>query len=204
MFTLPKLTYSYKALEPFIDEQTMKIHHTKHHQAYIDKLNEALKNYPDLQKMQINELLTNINDVPDEIKQAVINHGGGHANHSDFWQNLCPANECKPPQGNLKNSIDETFGSVDNFKDEFNKKALALFGSGWVFLIKTNSGKLELKRHSFQNSPVLHGNTPLLGIDVWEHAYYLKYQNRRADYIEAFWNIVNWKKVEERFQKSAS
>lgn len=202
MYQLPKLAYLYDALEPHIDARTMEIHHTKHHQAYIDKLNLALEKYPELQKKTIEELLGDISAVPEDIRQTVINNGGGHANHSFFWTILRPSEAAGEgglaPSGELATAIDKTFGSFEEFKTKFTDKAMGVFGSGWAFLIKTNEG-LALKRHSFQNSPLMNGNIPLLGLDVWEHAYYLKYQNRRAEYVEAFWNIVSWKKVSELF-----
>lgn len=199
MFTLPKLPYEYSALEPYIDEQTMRIHHTKHHQAYLDNLNKALEGKKNLSDKSVEKLLAEINEVPQDIRQAVINHGGGHANHSFFWEIMLPAHRASSPKGPLMESLNKIFGSLENFKEKFTEKAMSVFGSGWAFLIITKDGALTLKRHSFQNSPLMHGNIPILGIDVWEHAYYLKYQNRRADYVEAFWNIVNWKKVEENY-----
>ena len=196
-FTLPKLEYSYKALEPYIDRETMNIHHTKHHQAYIDNLNSALVGKGDLQKLSVEELLKNVKKVPTDIRQKVINHGGGHANHSFFWKIMTP--EKTAPKGKLKEAIEKTFSGVEIFKEKFTEKAITVFGSGWAFLILTPKNKLELKRHSFQNSPLIQGNVPILGIDVWEHAYYLKYQNRRVEYIKAWWNVVNWKQIEENF-----
>lgn len=187
MFSLPNLPYDYTALEPFIDEQTMRIHHTKHHQAYVNGINEVL---PDKSEADLVEILRSTKD------QKVINMGGGHANHSLFWQIMAPATGQKP-EGKLLEVLNSTFGDVTKFQEQFTAKAMAVFGSGWVFLIKTPEGKLTLKRHSFQNSPLMHGNTPLLALDVWEHAYYLKYQNRRAEYITAWWKVVNWKKVSE-------
>lgn len=204
MFTLPKLPYEYNALEPFIDEQTMHLHHEKHHQGYIDKLNTALEKYPDLQNKSIESLLSDINSIPEDIRQTVVNNGGGHANHMMFWDNMCPAKlyaKWDKPQEELLEAINKTFGSFEEFKKQFTDKAMSVFGSGWAFLIKDKDGNLKLKRHSFQNSPLMDGNTPIVGIDVWEHAYYLKYQNRRAEYIEAWWNVVNWEKVEENFKK---
>ncbi len=199
MHTLPKLSYDYNALEPFIDERTMEIHHGKHHQAYVDKLNAALEGHDDLAQKTIEELLSDINNVPESIRQAVINNGGGHANHSLFWEILQPADEDTVPKGELSLELKKTFGSFEDFQEEFTSKAMNVFGSGWVFLIMDETRKLKIKRHSFQNSPLMHGNTPILGLDVWEHAYYLKYQNRRADYIEAWWNVVSWDKVNELF-----
>lgn len=190
-FELPSLSFDYNALEPYIDEETMRIHYTKHHQGYVDKLNAALEGKPELQGKTIEELLGQIDSVPSGIRQAVINNGGGHANHSFFWRILSP-NSGKRPEGELGEAINRTFGSFEDFKKQFSEKAMGVFGSGWAFLIVTPEKKLSLKRHSFQNSPLMGGNTPILGLDVWEHAYYLKYQNRRAEYIEAFWNVVNW------------
>ncbi len=199
MFRLPKLGYGYNALEPYIDAATMEIHHTKHHQAYIDNLNKALEKYPELSGKSLEELLAeDAKIVPSDIKGAVINHGGGHYNHSFFWEIMGPPT-AKEPQGKLAEAIESTFGGLVKFKEAFSQKAMGVFGSGWAFLIMTPEGKLALKRHSFQNSPVMRGNTPLLGIDVWEHAYYLKYKNRRAEYIEAWWSVVNWQEVEKRF-----
>jgi len=197
---LSKLPYSYNALEPYIDEETMRIHHTKHHQAYVDNLNKLLEGNFKLAKKPIEKLLAEIDDVPENIRQGVINNGGGHANHSFFWEIMLPPPAGgSSPEGTLKEALVKSFGSLDSFKEEFTARAMAVFGSGWAFLIKTPDGKLILKRHSFQNSPLLHGNTPILGIDLWEHAYYLKYQNRKAEYIEAFWNVINWKHVERNY-----
>ena len=199
-FELPELTYDYGALEPYIDEETMRLHHDKHHGGYVEKLNKALEGNDDLLDKKIEDLLREIDKVPEEIRQTVINNGGGHANHSLFWEVL-KINNGESPKGKLIEEINKTFGSFENFKEKFSEKAMSVFGSGWVFLIVENK-KLEIKRHSFQNSPYMHDHTPILGIDVWEHAYYLKYQNRRAEYIEAWWNVVNWKQVEENFESS--
>jgi len=186
------------ALEPYIDRATMEIHHGKHHRAYVDNLNKALAGQDALLKMPIEELLKNIAQVPDGSRQAVINHGGGHANHSFFWQVMAPPQNSSPA-GKLLTALNSAFGSVDKFKEAFTARAMSVFGSGWAFLIKKPDGSLALKRHSFQNSPLMHGNTPILGVDVWEHAYYLKYQNRRADYIQAWWHVVNWQTVGDLF-----
>ena len=199
-FELPKLPYDYVALEPYIDEQTMILHHTKHHQGYIDNLNKALKDYSEFNNKSIEEILGNVDKIPEKIRQTVINNGGGFANHSFFWKIMTP--ESTKPEGEFLDALDSTFGLLDKFKEEFTNKAMSLFGSGWVFLIMTNDGKLKLKRHSFQNSPLMYGCTPVLGIDLWEHAYYLRYQNRRLDYIQAWWNVVNWKQAEENFNKA--
>jgi len=200
-FDLPNLPYDYNALEPYIDAKTMEFHHSKHHRSYVDNLNKALEKYPDFYKKPIEEILANIDSVPGDVRQAVINHGGGHVNHTFFWKIMTP----KPTSltGKLLESINSTFGSIDKFKEEFTSKTMSVFGSGWAFLIMTPDKKLTLKRHSFQNSPLMHGNIPILGIDVWEHAYYLKYQNRRADYISAWWNVVNWGEASEIFSKAS-
>ncbi|KKQ44620.1 MAG: Superoxide dismutase [Candidatus Woesebacteria bacterium GW2011_GWA1_37_8] len=202
MFTLPELPYKYDALEPYIDAKTMEIHHGKHHQAYVDNLNKALEKYPQFVDKNIEDILSDINSIPEEIRQQVLNHGGGHANHSFFWKNLAP-NAKEVPGGEFIEAIKTVFGDFDKFKEQFSAKAMGVFGSGWAFLILTPDKKLALKRHSFQNSPLSDGNVPLLAIDVWEHAYYLKYQNRRAEYVEAFWNIVNWGEVEKTFDSAS-
>src|SRR3989344_2798012 len=193
MFSLPDLPYATDALEPYIDKQTMEIHRAKHRAAYVDNLNKALAGRDDLLDMPVEDLLKNIDKVPEGSRQAVINHGGGHANHSFFWKIMSP-NPSNPSQP-LLSALNSSFGSFDKFKEAFTSKAMSVFGSGWAFLIQKPDGSLALKRHSFQNSPLLHGNKPILGIDVWEHAYYLKYQNRRADYITAWWKVVNWSAV---------
>ena len=197
-FTLPKLSYSYNAHEPYIDEQTMTIHHTKHHQAYVDKLNAAIQG-TEFENFDIHELLKNIKKIPEDKRQAVINHGGGHANHSLFWQILKKGTE--KPSGKLAKEINEKFGSFEKFKEEFSNAATTLFGSGWAWLV-LNEGKLEIVKTPNQNSPLMEGKIPILGLDVWEHAYYLKYQNKRADYVQAFWNVINWEKVEEFYEEA--
>ena len=199
MHTLPKLPYAYNALEPYIDEQTMTIHHTKHHQAYIDKLNGAVKGTK-LETMNVDEILKNINDVPENIKMVVRNHGGGHSNHSFFWQIMAP-DAGGEPHGNAGDAIKHTFGGFDKFKEEFTNAGLNRFGSGWAWVV-ADGGKLAVISTANQDSPLMEGKVPLLGIDVWEHAYYLKYQNKRGDYLNAFWNVVNWKKVEEMFKNA--
>lgn len=198
---LPDLPYDYSALEPYIDARTMEIHHTKHHQGYVDKLNTALEGHEELQKKSVEELLREIEVVPEDIRQAIINHGGGHANHSLFWEIISPDGGGEPA-GELAGAIKSTFGSFEEFRKLFTEKATTLFGSGWAFLVINKNKELELTRQSFQNSPLMDGNTPILGLDVWEHAYYLKYQNRRPEYIDAFWNIVNWEEVLRRYQKT--
>ncbi len=198
MHQLPELSYPYDSLEPFIDKATMELHHLKHHQTYVDKLNSALSEYPEFQNLSIEELLRNIQNLPDEVRQSVINNGGGHANHSLFWRIMSP-NGARKPKGDLADAIESTFGGFEEFKKQFSEKAMNVFGSGWAFLIKNPNGTISLKRHSFQNSPLMYGNVPILGLDLWEHAYYLKYQNRRGDYIAAWWNVVDWDKVSELF-----
>ena len=180
--SLPSLSYEYNALEPFIDEQTMRIHHTRHHQTYVDKLNAALKGHDDLQGLDVNALVSDLSQVPEEIRMAVRNHGGGHSNHSFFWDLL---KKDVPLQGAVKEAIDARFGSFEKFRDDFSTRAALLFGSGWTWLVMDNN-KLEIATTANQDSPLSQGQTPVLGLDVWEHAYYLKYQNRRPDYIKAF------------------
>ena len=197
MFTLPDLPHSSDALEPYIDKQTMELHHGKHHAAYVDNLNKAL---PDKTDADLPNILRNLGDLPEPLRTQVQNHGGGHANHSFFWTIMSP--KSPPPSGKLSAALNSTFGSLDKFKEVFTAKAMSVFGSGWAFLIKKPDGSLALKRHSFQNSPLIHGNIPVLGIDVWEHAYYLKYQNRRAEYIENWWKVVNWPVVAAHFERA--
>ena len=199
MFELPKLPYEYNALEPYIDEQTMKIHHTKHHQAYIDKLNGAVKETK-FESMDVNELLKKINDVPENIRTVVRNHGGGHSNHSFFWQIMAP-NSGGHPTGAVADAINHTFSGFEKFKEEFSNAGINRFGSGWAWLVSEH-GKLSVISTANQDSPLMEGKIPLLGVDVWEHAYYLKYQNKRADYLKEWWNTVNWHKVDELFKKS--
>lgn len=197
MITLPTLPYSYDALEPAIDEATMHLHHEKHHQTYIDKLNTALAAHPEVVFSNIEELLANLNNVPEDIRSAVQNHGGGHFNHSLFWQILAPlGSEATIMPENLKMELEKSFGSVEEFKTKFKEAGLARFGSGWVWLVKTTDG-LKIMTTPNQDSPVMTGEQPILGVDVWEHAYYLKYQNKRADYLDALWTIINWQKVAE-------
>ena len=198
MHELPKLPYEYNALEPHIDEQTMKIHHDKHHQAYIDKLNAAIKG-TDLENKEVNEILKDLNSVPEDIRTAVRNHGGGHSNHSMFWQVMGPG-KGGDPSGAIGDAIKEAFSSFDKFKEIFGEAAIARFGSGWAWLI-VDDGKIAITSTANQDTPISDGQTPILGLDVWEHAYYLKYQNKRPDYITAWWNVVNWEKVNELFEK---
>jgi len=195
---LPKLSYAYDALEPHIDARTMEIHHTKHHQAYINNLNAALEKAPDLKQKSLEELLRGIQQVPEGIRPAVRNHGGGHANHTLFWLVMAPKAGGQP-SGRLGEGIVKTFGGFDAFKDQFNAAAAGRFGSGWAWLI-VKDGKLAVESTANQDSPLMDGKTPILGLDVWEHAYYLKYQNRRPDYVAAWWNVVNWDEVARRFE----
>lgn len=195
---LPKLTYAYDALEPHVDKLTMEIHHTKHHKTYIDKLNAALEGHEDLKKKSVEELLKNLNSVPELIRTAVRNHGGGHYNHSLFWQMMAP-NAGGNPTGAIAEEINKKFGSFEKFKEAFTNSAVGVFGSGWTWLV-WNGKEVEIVNTPNQDSPLSTGKVPLLGIDVWEHGYYLKFQNRRADYVTAFWNVVNWKQVEENLK----
>jgi Fe-Mn family superoxide dismutase len=196
-FTLPKLGYAYDALEPHIDARTMEIHHTKHHQAYITNANKALADYPDLQKLSALEILQGLATKPEKIRTALRNHVGGHANHSFFWQVIGP-NAGGAPAGPLATAIAGTFGSFDKFKGQFTDAALKRFGSGWAWL-SVKGGVLTVQSTANQDSPLSDGATPVLGIDVWEHAYYLHYQNRRADYVAAFWNVVNWSQASANY-----
>jgi superoxide dismutase, Fe-Mn family len=194
---LPRLPYAYDALAPHIDSQTMEIHHGKHHQGYVDKLNTALENYPELQEKTIEDLMINLSQIPADIKTAVRNNGGGHLNHSLFWTVM--GSTTSEPTDELAEAINNIFGSFDKFKEDFTSAATSHFGSGWAWLVIEN-GKLEITSKANQDTPLSDGLTPLLGLDVWEHAYYLKYQNRRSDYIEAWWNVVNWPEVTKRFE----
>ena len=197
-FTLPSLPYAYDALEPFIDKETMTIHHTKHHQAYINNLNTALESHPALQGKSVDELVTDLAGVPESIRTVVRNHGGGHANHSLFWNIMKTGTSF---QGPAADAIIAKFGGQDQFKEAFTKAAGGVFGSGWAWLVKSSAG-LEIVSTPNQDSPLTAGKYPLLGIDVWEHAYYLKYQNRRPDYISAFFSVINWDEVNRRFKSA--
>ena len=199
-FSLPPLPYDYAALEPHIDEQTMRIHHDKHHAAYVNNLNTALEKQPDLQQQSIEQLLSGIDKVPEEIRTAVRNNGGGHANHTLFWEIMRPGGANRP-SGELASAIDSAFGGLDAFKEQFAKACAGRFGSGWGWLIASR-GKLSIESTPNQDSPLMEGKTPILGCDVWEHAYYLKYQNRRPDYVSAWWNVVNWDEVAGRMNKA--
>jgi len=197
-YELPQLPYAYDALEPHIDKETMNIHHSKHHNAYVTNLNNALAGHDELLSKSVEELIANLDAVPESARTAVRNNGGGHANHSLFWE-LLSATGGGNPSGALAEAIDTKFGSFDAFKEEFAKAATTRFGSGWAWL-SLNKGELALTSTANQDSPIMEGNTPLLGLDVWEHAYYLNYQNRRPEYIGAFWNVVNWDEVSKRFE----
>ena len=197
-FSVPALPYPYEALEPTIDSETMHLHHDKHHAAYVTNLNKALESAPDLQGKTIEELLANnCAIVPEAVRTAVRNNGGGHINHTMFWEIMGPG-AGGPPSGDFAAAINSTFGSFDTFKEKFNAAATTRFGSGWAWLLKKGSG-LEITSTANQDSPVMEGHSPIMGLDVWEHAYYLKYQNRRPEYIGAWWNVVNWAEVNKRF-----
>jgi superoxide dismutase, Fe-Mn family len=196
-FELPQLPYAYDALEPHIDKETMNIHHTKHHNAYVTNLNNALQGNDELLSKSVEEVISNLDAVPESVRTAVRNNGGGHANHSLFWKVLSP-NGGGLPTGELAEAINKKFGSFESFKEEFAKAAATRFGSGWAWLAVTN-GALEVTSTPNQDSPLMEGKTPILGLDVWEHAYYLKYQNRRPEYVTSFWNVVNWDEVSKRF-----
>jgi Fe-Mn family superoxide dismutase len=198
-YELPPLPYPYNALEPHIDEQTMRIHHDKHHGTYVTNVNNALANQPDLAALPVEQLIQNLSRVPEDIRTVVRNNGGGHANHSLFWQIMAP-NAGGQPSGALAEAINQTFGSFDAFKDQFSKAATGRFGSGWAWLTMDGSGALRIESTPNQDSPLMEGRTPILGLDVWEHAYYLKYQNRRPEYIAAWWNVVNWSQVGKNYE----
>jgi len=203
-FTLPNLNFATDALEPHIDARTMEIHHGKHHQTYINNLNAALESHDDLSKIEINNLISDISSLPESIRGAVRNNGGGHANHSFFWESISPQGGGLP-DGALNEAISATFGNFDALKDTFLKASLTRFGSGWAWLIQQSDGTLTITSTPNQDSPLMEGiaddiGTPLIGLDVWEHAYYLNYQNRRPDYVAAFWNVLDWNQVSSRFQ----
>ncbi len=198
MFTLPKLPYAFDALEPYIDAKTMELHYTKHHQGYIDNLNAALKDYPALQSKSLDDLLKDLSALPENIRTAVRNNGGGHLNHSQFWLWMHKAGG--KPQGKVLEGIEKRFKSFDAFKEQFSQAAKGRFGSGWAWLSFDKMGDLIISSTADQDTPVSLGMEPILGLDVWEHAYYLKYNNRRVDYIEAWWHVVNWDHVEELYR----
>ncbi|WP_141604254.1 superoxide dismutase [Terrilactibacillus laevilacticus] len=200
-YTLPELPYAYDALEPYIDEETMRIHHDKHHATYVNNLNAALEGgYEDLSSKTVDELVSNLDVVPDKIRTAVRNNGGGHSNHTFFWQ-ILSKNGGGNPTGPIAEAISETFGDFESFKDLFSKAAAGRFGSGWAWLVVSN-GALEVVSTPNQDTPLSIGKTPVLGLDVWEHAYYLKYQNKRPEYINAFFNVINWDEVNNRYLKA--
>lgn len=192
-FQLPQLKYDFNALSPYIDATTMEIHYTKHHQAYVDNLNKAIDGIPELQSKSLVELVAGVNSLPADIQTAVRNNGGGHINHTLFWEVMCSGGKDITPE--FKAKIEKNFGTFDNFKTLFEKAAMTRFGSGWAWLVEYN-GKLEVYSTPNQDSPYMEGKKPILGLDVWEHAYYLSYQNKRADYVSNFWNIINWEVVE--------
>ncbi|GAB3043464.1 superoxide dismutase [Acinetobacter apis] len=199
-YTLPELPYAYDALEPNFDAQTMEIHHTKHHQTYINNINAAIQG-TEWESLSVEDLVSKFNDIPADLKTVVANNGGGHANHSLFWTVLSPQGGGKP-EGELATAIENELGGFDAFKEAFTKAAVSRFGSGWAWLSVTPEKKLVVESSGNQDSPLAYGNTPILGLDVWEHAYYLKYQNRRPEYISAFYNVVNWNEVSRRYQEA--
>lgn len=197
---LPNLPYAHNALEPHIDEQTMQIHHGKHHSGYVSKLNAALEKHPDLLEKSAEELISDLKSVPEEIRTAVRNNGGGHVNHTIFWSIMGPSGG-GAPMGELAKAIESAFGSFDSFKEKFEAAGAGQFGSGWAWLIVNKSGELEVTSTPNQDSPLMDGGKPVMGVDVWEHAYYLKYQNKRPEYLSVWWNVVNWSAVGERYAK---
>jgi Fe-Mn family superoxide dismutase len=198
---LPPLTYDYAALEPYIDSQTMHLHHDGHHAAYVKNLNAALEKHPDLQSQSAIDLLRNLNTLPGDIRTAVRNNGGGHVNHTMFWEIMKPGGG-GAPQGQIADALKSTFGEIEGFKQKFNDAGTKQFGSGWVW-VASKGNRLEIITTANQDSPILQGYVPIFGNDVWEHAYYLKYQNRRAEYLQAWWNVINWEAVNKRLQESA-
>jgi Fe-Mn family superoxide dismutase len=198
-YSLPPLPYAFNALEPHIDEQTMQIHHGRHHQTYVTNVNNALQNHPDLAALSVEDLIKDLSRVPENIRTAVRNNGGGHANHSLFWEIMGPGGG-GAPSGDLAAAINSTFGSFDNLKQQINQAGATRFGSGWAWLSVESGGNLRVESTPNQDSPLMEGRTPILGVDVWEHAYYLKYQNRRPDYLAAWWNTVNWNAVAARYK----
>jgi Fe-Mn family superoxide dismutase len=201
-FTLPKLPYAYDALEPHIDAKTMELHHTKHHQTYVDKLNEALAKHPEIADVPIEALLEDLSKVPEDIRMAVRNHGGGHTNHALFWQLMMPASQKKDFVGSVSEALKKLAPSFEDFQKQFSDAAMRVFGSGWAWLVVNKEKNLEIFNMMNQDSPLSLGKKPILGLDVWEHAYYLKFQNRRAEYIAAWWNVVNWQKVEALYREA--
>jgi len=202
-FELPPLPYAANALEKAIDEQTMQIHHGKHHAAYVNNLNAALENHPELAEKSVEDLLREIDSIPEEIRTAVRNNAGGHANHTMFWKIMSP-NGGGEPTGAIKEVIESNFGSFDAFKEKFNAAGAGRFGSGWVWLVKTKDGDFEIMSTANQDSPLMEGHFPIMGNDVWEHAYYLRYQNRRPDYLKSWWEVVNWDEINKRLEEAGS
>jgi superoxide dismutase, Fe-Mn family len=200
-YELPPLPYPFDALEPNIDAKTMEIHHDRHHAAYVNNLNKALEGHPELGNQSVEDLIRNLNQVPEDIRTAVRNNGGGHANHSFFWKIMGP-NGGGEPTGPVAQAINSTFGSFQAFKDKFNAAGAGRFGSGWAWLVADRNGNLSVTSTPNQDSPLMEGQTPILGCDVWEHAYYLKYQNKRPDYLNAWWNTVNWDEVNKHYQQA--
>lgn len=205
MFELPKLPYDYNALEPYIDEETMRLHHTKHHQTYVDKLNAGLQNHKELLEMDVESLVKQLDTLPEEVKKVVRNHGGGHANHTLFWT-IMSRNSGSKPTGKVEKAINDSFGGFEQFKEQFTKVASDIFGSGWAWLVinpeQSRRASLEIIPSANQDTPLSQGKTPVFALDVWEHAYYLKYQNRRPEYIAAWWNVVNWEEVSKRLEEA--
>lgn len=201
-YSLPTLNYDFNALEPYIDQATMEIHYGKHHQTYVNNLNAALEGRAELQEKSLESLLSNLQDVPEEIRTAVRNNGGGHLNHSLFWEVIAPATSGSNPGEKLAAALNEQFGSFEGFKEEFTKAATTRFGSGWAWLVVNENGSLEVTSTPNQDNPVMEGKTAILGLDVWEHAYYLNYQNRRPEYISSFFNIINWEVVSSKFENA--
>lgn len=199
VFTLPVLGYEFNVLEPYIDSKTMEIHYDKHHKAYVDKLNSALEGHSDLLEKEVDDLISDLDAVPGDVRGAVRNHGGGHSNHTFFWKILGSGVEFG---GKIKDAIEGRFGNFESFREKFKEVALGRFGSGWAWLVVNSSGELEVMSTANQDSPLSEGKKPVLGLDLWEHAYYLKYMNRRADYVDAFWSVVNWDMVNEVYGKS--
>lgn len=198
---LPPLPYNYDALEPYIDAQTMQLHHDMHHQAYVNNVNAAVDKYSELQSKSPEELIRELNSIPEDIRTAVRNNGGGHVNHTMFWQIMAP-NAGGEPTGAIADAIKENFGDFESFKQRFNDAGTKQFGSGWVWLVRTKDGKIEIMSTPNQDSPITQGNFPIMGNDVWEHAYYLKYQNKRAEYLKQWWNVINWDEINKRFEMS--
>ncbi|BAS55769.1 superoxide dismutase [Leptolyngbya boryana NIES-2135] len=202
-FELKPLPYAYDALEPYIDATTMQLHHDKHHAAYVNNLNAAIEKYSDLQSMSVEDLVTHLDRVPEDVRTTVRNNAGGHVNHTMFWE-IMGANGSGAPTGAISEAINNSFGSFDAFKQQFNDAGTKRFGSGWVWLVRSQQGDLQILSTPNQDSPLIEGHTPIMGNDVWEHAYYLKYQNRRPEYLNAWWNVLNWEEINRRFDAAMS